>query len=76
MYYDTANVSGTYQIEALRNFAGPDQMVFGTDLTISKLATIVTKNLEKDGDFSDAEFNKISYGNCLKIFPSLEKHIS
>ena len=71
MYYDTANVSGPYQLKSLQDFAGPDHLVFGTDLCISKVAPIITKNLEKDGEFSDEYYNKMSYGNCLELFPSL-----
>lgn len=74
MYYDTANVSGEYAVKALRSFAGPDHILFGTDLCVSKLATIITKNLAKNGDFSEDEYNKMSYGNSLKLFPSLEKY--
>ena len=76
MYYDTANVSGDYALKALQSFAGPDHIVFGTDLCISKLASIITKNLSKDGDFSEEEYNKMSYSNCLKLFPDLEKYYS
>jgi predicted TIM-barrel fold metal-dependent hydrolase len=71
MYYDTANVSGDYQVKALKSFAGTDHMIFGTDLCISKLAAIITKNLNQDGEFSEEEYNKISFGNGLKLFPSL-----
>ena len=70
MYYDTANVSGEYAVKTLQSFAGPDNIVFGTDLCISKLAPIITKNLAKDGNFSEEEYNKMSYGNCLNLFPS------
>ena len=73
MYFDTANVSGDYAVKSLQQFAGPEQIVFGTDLCISKLAPIITKNLEKDGDFSEEEYNQLSYGNCLKLFPQLIK---
>lgn len=75
MYYDTAMVSGEYAFKALQSFAGPDNIVFGSDLCISKLAPIITKNLSKDGNFSEEDFNKMAYGNCLKLFPSLEKYM-
>lgn len=74
MYYDTAHVSGDYAVKTLQAFAGPDNIVFGTDLCISKLASIVTKNLEKDGNFSEEEYRKMSYGNCLKLFPAFHKY--
>lgn len=73
MYYDTANVAGDYQVKNLRSFAGPDHIVFGTDLCIAKLAPIWVRSLAKDGDFTEEEYNKVSYGNCLELFPSLEK---
>lgn len=73
MYYDTAHVSGSNAVKTLQEFAGPEHILFGTDLCISKLAPIITKNLEKDGDFSEEEYNKMSYGNCLKLFPQLIK---
>jgi len=74
MYYDTANVSGPYQLKALQEFAGPDHLVFGTDVCISKLAPIITKNLEKDGEFTDEDYNKMSYENSLELFPSLTEY--
>jgi predicted TIM-barrel fold metal-dependent hydrolase len=76
LYYDTANVSGEYALKALQSFAGPDHIVFGTDLCISKLASIITKNLSIDGDFNEETYNKMAYANCLKLFPSLEKFCS
>ncbi len=76
MYYDTANVSGEYQVTTLQKFAGPDHIVFGTDLCISKLAPIITKNLSKDGDFNEETYNKMAYSNCLKLFPALKKYYS
>lgn len=72
MYYDTASVTGEYQVKCLQAFAGEDHIVFGTDLCISKLSSIITKNLERDGDFSDEAYNKMSYRNCLELFPSLK----
>jgi predicted TIM-barrel fold metal-dependent hydrolase len=76
MYYDTANVSGTYALKALQSFVGKDHIVYGTDLCISKLAPIITKNLTVDGDFDEESFNKMAYGNCLNLFPSLKEHYS
>ena len=73
MYYDTANVSGEYAVRNLQSFAGADHIVYGSDLCISKLAAIITKNLAKDGEFSDEEYNKMSYGNCLTLFPGLRE---
>ncbi|MFC2101940.1 amidohydrolase family protein [Bacteroidota bacterium] len=73
MYYDTANVSGDYMVKTLQAFAGPDHIVFGSDLSISKLAPIITKNLAKDGNFTDEEYNKMSYSNCLRLFPAFNK---
>jgi len=76
LYYDTANVSGEYALKALQSFAGSDHIVFGTDLCISKLASITTKNLSTDGDFNEETYNKMAYANCLKLFPSLKKFYS
>jgi 6-methylsalicylate decarboxylase len=74
MYYDTANVSGEYQVKTLQAFAGPDHIVFGTDLCIARLAPIWVKNLANDGNFSEEEYIKVSYGNCLKLFPNFSKY--
>ena len=73
MYYDTASVSGESQVQTLQKFAGADHIVFGTDVCINNVASIVTKNLEKDGKFTDEEYDKMSYGNCLELFPSLKE---
>lgn len=74
MYFDTALVSGTYALNALREFAGPEHIVFGTDLCIAKLSQIVTKNLERDGVFSDDELAAISNRNSLRLFPALSQY--
>ncbi len=74
MYFDTANVSGSYAVNTLQSFAGPDHLVFETDLCISKLAAIITKNLEKHGDFTEEEYNKMAYGSCLELFPALKEY--
>ena len=73
MYYDTANVSGEYALKTLKSFAGSGNILFGTDLCISKLASIVSKNLSKEGDFSREEFNKLAYRNGIELFPELEQ---
>ena len=73
MYYDTAVVSGTYALKSLKAFAGPKNIVFGSDLSINKLASIITKNLSKDGEFTEEEYNNLSFNNCLKLFPEFEK---
>ena len=73
MYYDTANVSGEYALKTLKSFAGSGNILFGTDLCISKLASIVSKNLSKEGDFSREEFDKLAYHNGLGLFPELEQ---
>ena len=75
MYYDTATVSGEYQVKTLQKFAGPDHIVYGSDLCISTLASIVTKNLEKDGDFTEKEYDLMSYGNCFKLFPDFKMNL-
>ena len=74
MYYDTAHVSGEWAVKTLQAFAGPGHIVFGTDFCIDKLAPIITKNLAKDGDFNDDAYNKMSYQNCLKLFPEFKKY--
>ena len=74
MYFDTAIVSGNYALNALREFAGADHLVYGSDLCIAKLAPIVSKNLPRDGSFSESEYEAISYGNCLDLFPGFSAH--
>ena len=73
MYYDTAMVSGSYALQTLKAFAGLKNMVFGSDLSINKLASIITKNLSKDGAFTDEQYNDLSFNNCLKLFPEFEQ---
>lgn len=76
MYFDTAIVSGNYALNALRDFAGSEHIVYGSDLCIAKLSQIITKNLKRDGNFSLNEYNAISYGNCLRLFPALSEYFS
>ncbi len=73
MYYDTAVVSGNYALQTLKAFAGSKNIVFGSDLSINKLASIITKNLHQDGEFTDEEYSDLSFYNCLKLFPEFEK---
>lgn len=73
MYYDTANVSGDYALKTLNSFASPDQILFGSDLCISKLSSIITKNISKEGGFSQPELNKVFYENGIRLFPDLER---
>ena len=71
LYYDTALVSGEYAVITLQSFAEPRNILFGSDLTINKVASIVLNNLSKDGEFSEEEYNDLAYGNCLRLFPEL-----
>ena len=69
MYVDTALVSGSSALSALKEFPGPSKIVFGSDFPFAKVAPIVAKNLRKDGDFSEQELEAISHGNCHELFP-------
>lgn len=69
MYVDTALVSGPSALKALKEFPGPSRIVFGSDFPFAKVAPIVAKNLNRDGDFSDQELEAISHGNCHDLFP-------
>jgi len=71
MYVDTGLTSGPAALKALREFPGPSRIVFGSDFPFAKVAPIVAKNLEKDGDFTDAELAAIFHGNCRELFPQL-----
>lgn len=74
MYFDTAIVSGNYALNALRDFAGSEHIVYGSDLCIARVAPIVTKNLKRDGGFSDDEYHAVSYGNSLRLFPRFSEY--
>merc|ERR1711982_76094 len=69
MYVDTALVSGSSALKALKEFPGPSRIVFGSDFPFAKVAPIVAKNLSRDGDFSDQELEAISHSNCHELFP-------
>lgn len=73
MYYDTANVSGEYALKTLNTFADPERILFGTDLCISKLSLIITKNLSKESGLNQNELDKVFCHNGLKLFPELER---
>ena len=73
MYYDTANVSGNYALKTLNAFASPENIVFGTDLTISKLSSIITNNFSKESEMNKEELDNVFYRNGLYLFPELEK---
>ena len=74
MYFDTALVSGSYALTALKEFAGPEHIVFGSDLCIAKLSPIVTKNLKRDGVFSADEHRAIAHRNSLRLFPAFGEY--
>jgi predicted TIM-barrel fold metal-dependent hydrolase len=69
MYVDTGLTSGPAALKALQEFPGPSRIVFGSDFPFAKVAPIVAKNLEKDGDFTDTELEAIFHGNCRDLFP-------
>ena len=69
MYVDTGLTSGSAALKALKEFPGPSRIVFGSDFPFAKVAPIVAKNLERDGDFSEAELEAIYHGNCRRLFP-------
>lgn len=71
MYYDTALTSGPAALNALREFAGISHMVFGSDFPFAKLAPVVAKNLRRDTDFPEHEYQQINQLNCEKLFPAL-----
>lgn len=72
MYYDTALTSGPWALNTLREFAGPSQIVFGSDYPIASLNTIVTKNLNKHPGFSKEDHEMIDYKNALELFPQFK----
>lgn len=77
MYFDTALVSGKSTIQNLQNFAGSDNILFGSDLPIAKVAPIVIKNFKKLGDFNAENLAKIERGNFEKLILEKElKHYS
>lgn len=63
MYYDTALVSGTAALGALKEFAGPGHIVFGSDFPFAKLAPVVSSNLRRYMVASEAEFAMVDHEN-------------
>lgn len=74
MYYDTALASNQITIKALKEFAGPKQIVFGSDFPFgSKFVPWAIKDIEKHSGFNAEELAAVDYQNCHKLFPPLKK---
>lgn len=73
LYYDTALVSGPYALNTLHSFAGPDHIVFGSDVPFAKIiAPKVADNIKRYTRFPDQDYQAIDRGNCCRLFPQFE----
>lgn len=71
MYYDTALATNQYTLPALLSFAGPSNIVFGSDLPFSeKVMPSTHKDLSKFQGFSEEQRNAVYFENCNKLFPA------
>lgn len=72
LYYDTAVVSGPYALNTLHAFAGPEHIVFGSDVPFAKvIAPKVTDNIRRYTSFPEQDYRAINQGNCHGLFPRL-----
>lgn len=59
-------------LKALQEFAGPVNIVFGSDLPFGENVLPMSLNeFTKFEGFSQEEIDDINFENCLKLFPSL-----
>ncbi len=73
LYYDTALVSGPYSLNTLHSFAGPDHIVFGSDLPFAKvIAPKIADNIKRYTSFPDQDYHSIDRGNCCHLFPQFK----
>ncbi|WP_299664463.1 amidohydrolase family protein [uncultured Ruegeria sp.] len=76
LYYDTALVSGSYALDTLYSFAGPDHIVFGSDLPFAKIiAPKVADNIKRYTRFPDQDYEAIDRGNCSRLFPQFDAQL-
>lgn len=72
LYYDTAAVSGPYALNTLHSFAGPKQIVFGSDLPFTQvIAAKIAANITRYTSFEEQDYRAINRDNCLGLFPDL-----
>ncbi|WP_299668574.1 amidohydrolase family protein [uncultured Ruegeria sp.] len=75
LFYDTAIVSGSYALNTLYAFAGPEHIVFGSDVPFAKIiAPKVADNIKRYTRFPDFEYAAIDRGNCCRLFPQFDAH--
>lgn len=73
LYYDTAAVSGPYALNTLHSFAGPDHILFGSDLPFAQvIAPKVASNIKRYTRFPDQDYEAIDRGNCCRLFPQFK----
>jgi predicted TIM-barrel fold metal-dependent hydrolase len=70
MYFDTAQCANPVAMRALKEVAGPSQILFGTDFWY-RTAAETGANLDASRVFSPAELAAINRGNAIRILPSL-----
>jgi len=66
------NRRGLLSVKTFQYFAEFHHIVFRTNLYIPKLASFFIMNLAKNGDFSEDDCKRMSFENCLKLFPDFE----
>ncbi len=72
LHYDTAAVSGPYALNTLHSFAGPEHIVFGSDVPFAQvIAPKVAANIRRYTRFPEQDYRAIDHGNCHRLFPQL-----
>jgi 6-methylsalicylate decarboxylase len=74
-FYDTAQVAIRPALLALKEVAGPDNILFGTDFPWGDIAG-EARALREAGVFAEDELVRIERGNALRCVPSLASRVA
>jgi predicted TIM-barrel fold metal-dependent hydrolase len=69
LYFDTANAASAPAISALRAFARPSNVLFGTDTPFIDVPRQI-RQLTQAG-FQPSELDNVQHGNAVRLMPSL-----
>lgn len=74
-WYDTAMSAGPEMISCLREVAGADKVVFGSDWPLANATATAecTKNLSPEGFLTATQAAAVGRENALKLFPRLDR---
>ncbi|KAL2784782.1 amidohydrolase 2 [Aspergillus keveii] len=72
-YFDTASSTSKIQLAALKEFAGVEKILVGTDYPYVPAvgAKLGIEAIPANGEFTEGDMARVNHGNALSIFPRI-----